>query len=216
MDEFPGNSQRKPLPRKEEPKTEERRSVDKVVEGQVVRRKKPLGKRIKETFLGGDNRSIGEFIFQDVIIPNIRDMIFEAGQQGLERSLYPGSEPRAFRRGVGSRPGDPRRHVNYNGIARGPARDRLEDRTMSRRARANHDFGEIILATRPEAEAVLEGLFALLEQYEVATVSDLYEMTGVSSQFTDRNWGWTDLRGTDIRRIREGYLLDLPRPEDVR
>lgn len=215
--DFPSNSQRKQLPREEEPKTEHiAKRIDKVVEGEVVRRKTPRGKRLREFFLGGDNRSIGEFIFQDVIIPNIRDMIYEAGQQGLERSLYPGGEHRRFSRGIGSRPGDPRRHTNYNGISRGPARDRvIDDRPMSRRARANHDFGEIIIPTRPEAEAVLEGLFALLEQYDVASVADLYEMVGVSSQFTDRKWGWTDLRGTDIRRVREGYLLDLPRPEVI-
>ena len=86
---------------------------------------------------------------------------------------------------------------------------------MSHRARATHDFGEIIIPTRPEADAVLEGLFAILEEYDVVSVSDLYEMTGVTSHFTDRKWGWTDLRGSDIHRIREGWLLDLPRPEVI-
>lgn len=217
MDDFPSNSQRRQLPRKEEPKTEHiaPKKIDRVVEGEVVRRKKPLGKRLRETFLGGDSRSIPQLIFQDVIIPNIRDMIFEAGQQGLERSLYPGVEPRPFRRGDPRR-NDPRRgSFNYNGISRGPARDRGEERGMSRRARATHDFGEIIIETRPEADAVLEGMFAILEEYDVVAVSDLYEMVGISSQFTDRKWGWTDLRGTDIRRVREGWLLDLPRPEVI-
>lgn len=214
MEEFPGNSQRKQIPRKEAPETEEVRKIDKVVEGQVVRRKRPIGKRIKETFLGGDSKSVFEYVVQDVFIPAVRDMIADAGQQGLERMLY--GEARSVGRRSGVRPGDPRRHTNYNGISRPTAPARFEERNLSRRARATHDFGEIVLATRPEAEAVLEGLFALLDQYEVATVSDLYEMVGESSQFTDRNWGWTDLRGSDIRRIREGYLLDLPRPEDVR
>lgn len=213
VEEFPSNSQRRRAPREEAPKTD-KRVVHKVVEGQVVQRKTPRGKRIKELFLGGADRSIWEFVFQDVIVPNIRDMLYEANQQAMERVLYPGSEPRAYRR---TRPGDPRRSsvTNYNGISRGPARED-DRRQMSRRARANHDFGEIIIPTRPEAEAVLEGLFELLNEYDVATVADLYEMVGVSSQFTDRNWGWTDLRGTDIRRVREGYLLDLPRPEDIR
>jgi hypothetical protein len=198
VDDFPSNSQRRQSPRKEEPKTETpAKKLDRVVEGKIVRRKKPLGKRLREAFLGGDNRSVLEFVIQDVIVPNIRDMVFEAGQQGLERSLYGDSVP--FRRGIGSRPGDPRRMTNYNGIARGPARDRVEERQLSRRARANHDFGEIIIPTRPEAEAVLEGLFAVLDEYEV----------------TDRKWGWTDLRGTDVLRVREGWLLDLPRPEVI-
>jgi len=216
VEDFPSNSQRRQLSRKEAPKAEPiARKIDRVVEGEVVRRKKSRVKRLRETFLGGSDRSLGQFIFEDVIIPNIRDMIFEAGQQGLERSLYPGSDPRPFRRGIGSRPSDPRRHVNYNGISRGPARDRNEDRSMSHRARATHDFGEIIIPTRPEADAVLEGLFAILEEYDVVSVSDLYEMTGVTSHFTDRKWGWTDLRGSDIHRIREGWLLDLPRPEVI-
>lgn len=212
VEDFPSNSQRRQLPRKEEAETKNisKKRIDKVVEGQVVRRKKPLGKKLRETFLGGGDRSIAEFVFQDVIVPNIKDMLFEANQQAMERMLYPGSEPRPFRRR------DPRRgHTNYNGISRGPARDRDEERSMSRRARANHDFGEIILPTRPEAEAVLEGLFAVLEEYDVVAVSDLYEMVGISSQFTDRKWGWVDLRGSDIRRIREGWLLDLPRPEVI-
>lgn len=211
VEEFPSNSQQRRTPRKEEPKTENRR-VDKVVAGQVVRRKTPLGKRIKETFLGGDSKSVFEYVVQDVFIPAVRDMIADAGQQGLERMLY--GEVRSTARRGHVRPGDPRRPINYNGVSRTSRND--DPRQMSRRARANHDFGEIIIPTRPEAEAVLEGLFALLDEYDVATVSDLYEMVGVSSQFTDRNWGWTDLRGTDIRRIREGYLLDLPRPDDIR
>lgn len=210
MEEFPSNRQRRRSPREEEPKTEEKR-IDKVVAGHVVRRKAPLGKRMKETFLGGADKSVFEYVVQDVIVPAVRDMIADAGQQGLERMLY--GEVRSVARRSHVRPGDPRRNTNYNGMSRSRDEDR---RQMSRKARANHDFYEIIIPTRPEAEAVLEGLFALLDEYEVASVADLYEMVGESSQFTDRNWGWTDLRGSDIRRVREGYLLDLPRPEDIR
>ncbi len=211
MSEFPTNSQRRATPRKEEPETE-RKKVDKIVAGPVVRRKTPVGKKLKEALLGGADRSLGEFILQDVIVPNIRDMIFEANQRGMERLLYPGEEGRPYRR---ARHGDPRGRTNYNGISHGRGRPD-EARQLSRRARATHDFGEIVYATRPEAEAVLEGLFALLDEYEVATVADLLEMSDTSSQFTDRNWGWTDLRGSDIRRVRDGWLLDLPRPEDIR
>lgn len=215
MEDFPSNRQRRELPRKEEPKTERTKEIHKVVEGEVIRRKKPLGKRLRETFLGTDHRSIGELVVQDVIIPNIRDMIYEAINQGLSRTLYPDSP--ASRRGLTLRPGDPRAPRNYNGISRGgPPVRRDDERQMSRRARANHDFGEIILETRPEADGVLEGLFAILDEYDVVAVSDLYEMVGISSQFTDRNYGWTDLRGSDIRRIRDGWLLDLPPTEVIK
>lgn len=193
---------------KEIPKEEpERPKLEKIVEGTVVRRKKSLGKRFKETFLGGSDRSVVEFVIQDVIVPNIRDMVFEAGQQGLERSLY--GESAGYRRGARI---DPRRGmVNYNAASR----SRPEPQALSRRARAQHDFGEFILPTRAEADAVLEGMFAHLDTYEMVTVADLCEMLGQSSQFTDRNWGWTDLRGSDIRRNRDGYLLVLPPTESL-
>ena len=32
----------------------------------------------------------------------------------------------------------------------------------------------------------------------------------------DWQWGWTDIRSAGIRRVREGYLLQLPRTEPLR
>lgn len=86
---------------------------------------------------------------------------------------------------------------------------------MSRRGRSTHDFDEIILATRVEAEEVVDRLFDLVGRYESASVSDLYSLVGISGNFTDEKWGWTDLRGAGVERVRNGYLLDLPRPEPL-
>lgn len=86
---------------------------------------------------------------------------------------------------------------------------------LSRQARANHDFGEIILATRAEAEDVLEQLRELINQYEIATVSDLYQLVGHTGEFTDDKWGWDDLRSASIRPIRGGYLLNMPRTQPI-
>jgi len=63
-----------------------------------------------------------------------------------------------------------------------------------------------------EAEEVIDRMFDLVSRYEVVTVADLYELVGVSGEYTDAKWGWTDLRGAAAMRIRDGYLLDLPRP----
>ena len=86
---------------------------------------------------------------------------------------------------------------------------------MSRRGRSTHDFGEIILATRVEANTVIERLYDLVNQFEVASVKDLYELVGAESDYTDEKWGWTSMQGSDVQRINEGYLLDLPRPEPI-
>ena len=87
---------------------------------------------------------------------------------------------------------------------------------MSRRARANFDFQEIVLATRVEADEVIDRLFNIIQEFEQATVRDLYDLVGERASFTDEKYGWTNIRTADVRRIREGYLLDLPRPEPLR
>ena len=58
-------------------------------------------------------------------------------------------------------------------------------------------------------------LFTLIERYQSATVADLYELVGVQGSYTDDKWGWVDIRGAGITRVRNGYLLDLPRPQPL-
>jgi hypothetical protein len=82
-------------------------------------------------------------------------------------------------------------------------------------ARRNHDFDEIVLATRAEANEVIDRLFDLISKYEQATVSDLYDLVGLEAKFTDEKWGWRDMRGVQAVRVGGGYLLDLPRPEQL-
>jgi hypothetical protein len=86
---------------------------------------------------------------------------------------------------------------------------------MSRLARSQHDFDDIVLDSRVEAEEVIEKLFEVVSRYGAATVADLYELVGLSTAHTDQKWGWTDVRGAGVSRIRGGYLLDLPDPEPL-
>lgn len=213
MDEFPSNSQNVvKKPEKQEKATDDKK-IEKVVTGEVVQRKKPLGKRMAETFIGGDAHSVGQYVVMDVLIPAAKDTIADAVSQGIERMLF--GEVRSTSRRTGAKPSNG--HVSYNRYSGGghPALKREEPK-ISSRARANHDFDEIILATRPEAEAVIDRLFDLISRYEAATVADLYDLLGITGNYTDDKWGWTDLRGAGALRIRNGYLLDLPKPEPLR
>lgn len=209
MEEFPGNRQQRPGRRDDKPPTQKK--VDRIVQGEVVRRKKPLGRRLAETFVGGDARGVWGYVTFEVLIPAAKDAIADGFQQGVERMLFPDSNPRSRR---GRRPGSGGSYVSYDRYSRRDSRD--EPRSVSRRARANHDFDEIILATRVEAEEVVEQLFEIVSKYDVVSVADLYNLVGVTGNFTDEKWGWTDIRGAGVTRLRNGeYLLDLPRPEPI-
>lgn len=209
--EFPSNSRTTQETSKASAKAEEKK-VEKVVTGKVIQRKKGLGTRFKETFISGaDSKSVMDYVFFDILIPAAKDMVVDATQAGLERKFY-GETRSAGRRGY-NRGGGPG-YTAYNRIGSSALRSepRVEHRNPSRRARANHDFGEIILETRVEALNVLETLYEILSRFEVVTVADLYDAVDIESAFTDNRWGWESLEGSDIQRVRQGYLIVLPKP----
>lgn len=217
--DYPSNSRTGKTEASEEDRKEasaEEKNIKRVTQGEVVRRKKSLGKRFRETFVGGDAKGVWGYVVLDVLIPAAKDMVADAMSTGVERMLF-GEVRSSSRRGGSRRGGSPYGHVAYNRMSssNGPPWDREPRREFSRRARSSHDFDEIILETRGEAEEVIDRLFDLVSRYEVATVEDLYELVGITGNYTDRKWGWTDIRGAGVSRVRNGFLIDLPRPEPL-
>lgn len=206
--EYPSNSQSKQpreTPEKKEP-------IARVTQGSVVRKKKGLGRRFSETFMGGDARNAGSYVMFDVLLPAMRDMITDTVTMGVERMVYGEARPRGRYRG--SSGGGLSGHTPYNRMSAGLRPDPREG-GMSRRGRATHNFDEIVLDTRVEAEHVVDQMFHLLQKYGQVTITDLYDLVGETAAYTDNKWGWTELQGTDIRRTRDGYLIKLPPPIDL-
>ena len=45
----------------------------------------------------------------------------------------------------------------------------------------------------------------------MVSVMDLYDLVGITGQYTDNKYGWTNLRNAEPVRTRDGYMLKLPR-----
>jgi len=205
--EFPPNSE-------VSKKVVEDKNLSRVTSSEAVRKKKSLRKRFSEAFVAGTPRMAIQFVLLDVLLPAAKDMVVEAGHSGLEKLIFGESRRR------GSLPPQSGQYgyVNYSRYsAGGTAGSRLSSaqRAMSRQARARHDFDEIVLDLREEAEEVIDQLFEVINRYGAATVADLYELVGLASTHQDHKWGWTDLRGAGVTRDRHGYVLDLPDPHPL-
>jgi hypothetical protein len=207
MDNFPGNQR---IPRSDRSRDEPRK-VERVVQGEAIRRKTPLGRRVTQNLLGGDAQSVWGYMFGEVLIPAARDMIADALTGGVERAIF-GDNAR-YRGGRSSgRSG----RTDYHRISNSRPGYRDEPRReVSRRSRSLHNFDEIVLDKRVEAEEVLDRMDAWLDKYDSVSVADFYEMCGVSSNYTDNKYGWTDIRGASIQHVRGGYLLRMPPPEPL-
>lgn len=200
--EFPPNS--------EVSKRQQEKNIERVTTGEARRKRPSLRKQFRDTFVSGTIKGSLQFVVLDVLLPAAKDMVVEAVAEGAHKLFF--GEGRRYRGRSSPPPSGPYGHVNYTQYA-GPSATRpSSQRAMSRRARAAQDFDEIVLDSRTEAEEVIDRLYDLVGKYDIATVADLYELVGLPSGHTDYKWGWADLHGAGVSRIRDGYLLDLPDP----
>lgn len=202
--EFPPNSDKSKLGEYEEKK------VMRVTSSEPIRRKKGLGKQFKSTFFGGDAKGAMQYVVFGVLVPAAKEAIVDAGREGLERIVFGDSRNKRSAPPSGSAG-----YISYNRYAAAGPRQEAPARALSRRARARHDFDEIVLNSRTEAEEVIDRLFDLVSRYDAATVADLYDLVGLESTHADFKWGWIDIRGAGVARVRSGFLLDLPEPEPL-
>ena len=209
MEEFPPNTKRD-----QEAKTEqqEKKAIEKVVTGEVVKRRTPLGIRFKNVFFGGDFKGSMFWVATEVLLPAAKNMVFDAWSEGGKRVLW--GETRRQGRSTGYPGYTPR--ISYNTpVNRDPRDPRASYSPPSPAQRERLDIGQLIFSSREDAEMVIDTLREIIERYQVASVGDLHELMGLSTPYTDNKWGWTNLSQVTIRQIREGYLIELPNPEVI-
>lgn len=210
MDEFPSNSQN---PRPAQPEKPPEKVVTKIVEGTVSRRKKPLGARLREMFFADSEVSVLDYVMGEVLVPAFKDMVTDAVSQGFERMIYGETRPgrrRPNSSSSGAFGSNPNR-VDYSRYSS----SRRDDRPV-RRSRSSHEFDEIVLSSRSEAQDVIDSLINYIQKYGRTSVADLYELVGETPHHTDSKWGWTDLDDARVRRVgNDSYLLDLPKNEPI-
>ena len=181
------------------------KKVEKVIAGTATAKKKGLGKKFSDIFIAEDARSVGEFILQDIIVPAAKSLFVEMISGGANMIAY-GDRGASGRRATADRYGYSSGYTNYNRMS-----NRRDTRPVARPA-TSYNYDDIYLETRGEAEAVIMRLEEQIAEYGTASVNDLYDAVGITGNFTDCKYGWTDLRSADVVRARDGsYMLKLPR-----
>lgn len=201
---YPSNSKSKPP---EDLKSSAK--VEKVVQGNVSKKKKTFGDKFRETFVADDAQSVGNYIFVDVVVPTVKETIIDIVTKGINMIFY-GDSRAVSRRGAATRN---QTRVNYGSYHSGTSLNtETQRRLLDRRTRVSHNFDNLVYGSRGEAEEVRDNMVELIYTYGQATVADLYDLSGITSEYTDHKYGWDELGTAKIRRISEGYVIILPRP----
>ena len=56
----------------------------------------------------------------------------------------------------------------------------------------------------------------IMEEYGIVRVADLYDLVGITGDYTDNKYGWTNIRSAEVVRVRDGYKIKMPRAMPIR
>lgn len=196
MEEYVGNSNRQKKERAEQAAQEERVRPQKVVTNDVKIKKKS---RFVNALISEEAKNVTSHSFAEVFIPALKKMIVDIVTDGVSMIFY----GEKTRRTTGAD------RISYQRFSdpRGAVRNAPFTSSSS-----VYDYDKITLETRTEAESVLAAMDDLIGTYGHATVADLYDLVGVSGNYTDSNYGWYNIAEARVSpAIGGGYCLRLPR-----
>lgn len=179
----------------------EEKKVTKVVNGPVKTKRNDV-RKLTDIFISEDISNVKSYIFMDVLVPAIKKAIYDIVTNGIDMFLYGGSG-----KGRNNQPGTKVSYRNYY-EQKNNGGYRASDNARQSNA---FDYDDIVFNNRGEAEAALQQMKDIVARYGIVTVNDLYEMTPLSAPYTSQKYGWMDVSNVDIVRVRDGYILKLPR-----
>lgn len=186
--------------KKDEKKVNKPKLQSVIKKNDVVSTNKSLGKKFAETFIADDVKDVKNYILLDVIIPGIKNTILD----GLSMIFF--KEP--YRGGSKYDRGE---HYSYSARYKykGSSSRRERDRDRDEYVEDKVDYRNIVLKDRNAAMEVVDKLRKRIKDYDSASIADLFDLIDISGKYTDNNWGWTNAEDIGLRRVSNGYLIDV-------
>lgn len=198
---YPNNSNAAKRNAVEGQKSVAEREVKKVIKDQVVIKKKNEIQKLADVFLSEDVSNVKGYIFNDVIVPAIRDTLFDIVTKGAKMIFYGAKGSSGTDKFTSSR-------ISYRQYYDD---NRRYTSSTEESLKSKFDYEDMEFTSRSDAEDVLDQMDAMLEKYKRVSVLDLYDMIDVTAPFTSEKYGWTNLRDAKIIPTKGAYKLKLPR-----
>jgi hypothetical protein len=177
------------------------RKVNKVITGEAIVKKKSPLKKIIELFLTEDMDNVMNSLRDDVLIPTIQNGLYDMVVNGV--GMLFGIDNKARKSGTTVVP-----RVTYSKYY---DQSKSNSRTSSNNSGTDYTFDDILIPTKGDAENVLSQLVDLTDQYDMASIADFYDLVGIKSKYTDDAYGWTNLGSASVIRVKDGYMINLPK-----
>lgn len=193
-----------------QPVVEKGETLEKIVVKEVVAVKPGIFKRIARILFGDRGlKGVMSDVGKDVISPALKDMFYDALTNGSRRIIYGENTPVVHRNSSNS---VKTTTTNYRDIS-----NKYTSQPISRvNSRPSLYVTDYAIETKEKAIEVIEALKDYIYKYNLVSVGEYYDLIGVSTSWTDRNYGWRDLSSVTIIRVPDGFVINFPPLEEVR
>lgn len=212
LQNLPSNSNKSKMEKKQ-PKTQEKR-IEPVITGEVQIKKKSFFKRFKGSMISEDAHSVGEYVIKEVVLPTVKDLIYNSARGALEIALFGKASGRSGRRNTPYNSLNEGVRYQYNGSSNSSKRNERSNQTLAPENWFN--VGDIGFKERMDAERSLEKMRMILEEYPTASVADFYSTLNKTAPYTAENYGWSDLSGVQTYPYKGWFYIDFPEPKPIK
>lgn len=185
-----------------------------VTERPIVTKKKL---RILDCLYSSD-KPFGEYIIEDLVIPNAKRMAATVLHDIVSKVFGGGfANDRLGYRFTNSWWGDKWNdgsYVEYSSKSINKPAGSSQQKPIAQQA--STDLESYSMRSREDAESVLEGLEAYIETYDAVPVSAFFELIGITAPYTYNDYGWTNLADTKVISTPNGYSIRFPKPIRIR
>lgn len=183
---------------------------DKVVTTNVIIKKESEATKFKKKFFAEDMKTVGGHVVDSVVIPSLQKILSDIVKGGIDYLIYGSKTPRS-QSGPGlisyssyynrtAYPGTPNYQNPINGNSPAPINQP-----------SIYAINEVVFRERADAEEVLLRMKEAISSYGMVSVADFYDLINQRCDFTNRKYGWRDLKTADIIRVSDGFSIRFPR-----
>lgn len=178
--------------------------------GGIVEKKKPLLQEFKDSLIKKPNVDLGTYLVRDCVVPMIQNTILDYLSMRFFGTPMRGN---GVNRGsnvitsIGQTIASYGQNL-YRGNVTDYSRQYGQQQGMAT-MRDNINYHDIIILDPEDAKGVVRQMREFIGMYQEATVSDLLSLVGITANSVDDDWGWTNPNDIGLRRVPEGYLIDV-------
>lgn len=179
-----------------------KKKTDKVILGTAKVKKKSEAQKFADVFVSEDISNVFDYIVTGVLIPSIKDALYDIVVNGAKMMLF------------GEKAGSSTRRSGSTG-SRVSYRSYYDERQSSGNTipkKSGYDFDPIIFDNRGDADYTLDKMHDIINsEYQVVSVMDMYCAAGLDCPYTYDSYGWTSLAGASVIKVRDGWMIKLPK-----